>query len=82
MQSSKLPVEHGFLRPERAPPPGALCPKLAYGSRVLLLTDDGPEGPPVSEMDADGIVSARANSLLALPVADCIPVLISDDRGP
>lgn len=81
IRSARLPVAHAFLRPGQEPPDGALTPRCVHGSRVLLLA--GPEGDATRAADitADGLVSATVTSALAVPVADCIPVLMSSRDG-
>lgn len=54
--------------------------RQVHGARVL--EHQGPAPRPGSELsEADGLVGGAADVLLAVSVADCVPVLLSDASG-
>ncbi|MEG4345922.1 peptidoglycan editing factor PgeF [Microcoleus sp. A003_D6] len=68
--------------------PGARVYRLqqVHGNAVLNTTElppvvaPGPETPPQSYESADGLVAVRELEALWVCSADCVPVLIADDR--
>jgi YfiH family protein len=49
--------------------------------RPLALGGYGPtDGPPVADAGGDGLITSAAGVLLAVKVADCLPVIVADRR--
>jgi YfiH family protein len=53
--------------------------RQVHSRRVLALRFEDPEA--IAERQADGLACARADCLLSVTVADCLPIFIYDRRG-
>ena len=62
---------------ELAPGAGVVGLRQVHGARVI--TADGPTGPELPE--ADGVVTRERDLVLAVRVADCVPVLLADPEA-
>ena len=61
-----------------------VAPEQLYAARQVhsrrVLTVDGQPAAEMAEREADGLLSARADAVLSVTVADCLPIFLVD-RG-
>src|SRR5512139_1097526 len=54
------------------------CVRQVHSRTVVRMDGSEPSGPPFVE--ADGMVTDRADLLLTVTVADCLPIFLADRR--
>jgi YfiH family protein len=70
-------VEHGFgTRTSRAPE-GLLKPKQVHGTAVAVASEAG----GLSLAEADAVISCGPGRMIGVVTADCVPILLSTERG-
>lgn len=73
---SSLPwLDHAFLGAGERPPSETLYNRQRHTARVILDT----EAFPVKSQEADGIIATKQQPV-AVYTADCLPVLLADNR--
>lgn len=68
-------VKHAFLPSGATPPDGSAFARQRHSAEVVL--DE--QAIPVKSCDADGVIGINSRPV-AVYTADCLPVLIADDR--
>jgi YfiH family protein len=83
------PAREPFFRALGSPPTRLYACRQVHSRRVLALRGCRPAKPAeaeedpelIAEMEADGLASGRADCLLSVTVADCLPIFVYDRRG-
>jgi YfiH family protein len=73
------PDREAFFQALGVPPERHYACRQVHSRRVLWIGDQGP--PVVAEWEADGLASGRADRVLSVTVADCLPIFVYDRRG-